>query len=69
MGMYAFSKRNEAVAKAERKEAVAKAVVATEVEGKKKLEAAADRAKKDKERSVNMAVKKALAEAQKGGDE
>jgi NAD-dependent dihydropyrimidine dehydrogenase PreA subunit len=60
MGMYAFSKRHEAVADA---------VAATEEEGKKKLAAAAERAKKDKERSVDMAVKKALAEAQKGGDE
>jgi formate dehydrogenase iron-sulfur subunit len=68
MGMYAFSKRHEAVAKAEREEAVANAVAATQEEGQKKIAAAADRAAKDKERAVDMAVKKALAEAKKGGE-
>jgi Fe-S-cluster-containing dehydrogenase component len=65
LGMYAFSKRHEAVAKAEREEAVAAAVAAEQDEGQKKLAAAAERANKDKERAVDMAVKKALAEAQK----
>jgi len=68
MGMYAFSKRHEAVAKAEREEAVANAVAATQEEGQKKIAAAAERAAKDKERAVDMAVKKALAEAEKGGE-
>jgi len=68
MGMYAFSKRNEAVAKAEREDAVAKAVATTEEEGQKKITAAAERAAKDKQRAVDMAVKKALAEAEKGGE-
>jgi Fe-S-cluster-containing dehydrogenase component len=68
LGMYAFSKRHEAVAESERKEAVAKAVAAAEEETQAKLAAAAERAKKDKERAVDAAVKKALAEAQEGGD-
>ncbi|MGD8439426.1 MAG: 4Fe-4S dicluster domain-containing protein [Holophagae bacterium] len=68
LGMYAFSKRHEAVAKSERQEAVAVAVAAAEADAQTKLAAAAERAKKDKERAVDAAVKKALAEAKEGGD-
>jgi Fe-S-cluster-containing dehydrogenase component len=68
LGMYAFSKRHEAVARSEREEAVAVAVSAAEEEAQAKLAAAAERAKKDKERAVDAAVKKALAEAEKGGE-
>jgi hypothetical protein len=69
LGMYAFSRRHEAVAKSEREEAVAAAVAAAEEESQKKLAAAADRAAKDKERAVEAAVKKAIAEAQQEGGE
>ena len=68
MGMYAFSQRQKQVAKEERNEAVAEAVATTEENAQKKLSAAAERAKKDKERAVATAVKKALAEAQEGGE-
>jgi len=68
MGMYAFSQRQKQVAKDEREEAVAKAVAQTEEDARKKLTAAAERAKKDKERAVDAAVKKALTEAREGGE-
>jgi hypothetical protein len=68
LGMHAFSKRQEAVAKKEREEAVALTREAAEEESNKKLAAAAERAKKDKERAIEAAVKKALAEAQDGGE-
>ena len=66
LGMYAFSKRHEAVAAEERREAVVKAMAEAEESAQQKLAAAADRAAKDKQRAVDAAVKKALAEAQKG---
>jgi hypothetical protein len=66
--MYAFSKRQQAVAKHERKEAVAEALAAAGEETQKKLSAAAERATKDKERAVEAAVKKALSEAREGGE-
>jgi Fe-S-cluster-containing dehydrogenase component len=68
LGMYAFSKRQQTVAKHERKEAVAEALAAAGEETQKKLSAAAERATKDKERAVEAAVKKALAEAREGGE-
>jgi Fe-S-cluster-containing dehydrogenase component len=68
LGMYAFSKRQRAVAAEEREQAVAAAVSQAEEETQKKLNSAADRAAKDKERAVEAAVKKALAEQQQGGD-
>ena len=68
LGMYAFSKRQQAVAKHERKEAVAEALAAAGEETQKKLSAAAERATKDKERAVEAAVKKALSEAREGGE-
>jgi uncharacterized protein HemX len=68
MGMYAFSKRQQAVAKHEREEAVAETLAAAGEENQKKLSAAAERAAKDKERAVEAAVKKALAEAREGGE-
>jgi formate dehydrogenase iron-sulfur subunit len=67
MGMYAFSKRQQAVAKSERESAVTAALKGAEEESRKKLSAAAERAKKDKERAVDTAVKKALAESREGG--
>jgi formate dehydrogenase iron-sulfur subunit len=68
LGMYAFSKRREAVSAAEREESVARALAAAEEATQQKLAAAADRAAKDKQKAIDMAVKKALAEAQKGGE-
>jgi len=68
LGMHAFSKRQQAVAKHEREEAVAQTLETAEEDTKKKLAAAAERAKKDKERAVDAAVKKALAEAEQGGE-
>jgi Fe-S-cluster-containing dehydrogenase component len=68
LGMYAFSKRQQAVAAEERDQAVAAAVTQAEEESQKKLKSAAERAAKDKERAVEAAVKKALAEQQQGGD-
>jgi Fe-S-cluster-containing dehydrogenase component len=68
LGVYAFSKRQQAVAKREREEAVAETLAMAEQATQKKLAAAAERAKKDKERAVESAVKKALAEAGEGGE-
>jgi Fe-S-cluster-containing hydrogenase component 2 len=67
LGMYAFNKRHEAVARKERERAVGEALARAGEEEKKKLAAAADRAAKDKERAIEAAVKKALAEQQEGG--
>jgi Fe-S-cluster-containing dehydrogenase component len=68
LGMYAFSKRQKAVAKQEQEDAVAHALTTADEATQKKLAAAADRASKDKERAVEAAVKKALADAREGGD-
>ena len=67
LGMYAFNKRHEAVARKERERAVGEALAQAGEEQKKKLAAAADRAAKDKERAIEAAVKKAIAEQQEGG--
>jgi Fe-S-cluster-containing dehydrogenase component len=67
LGIYAFSKRQQAVAKEEREQAVSEALTRAGEEAQKKLAAAAERAAKDKERAVEAAVKKALAEHQQGG--
>jgi Fe-S-cluster-containing dehydrogenase component len=68
LGMYAFSRRQQAVAKEERQQAVAEALAKADEEAQQKLKSAAERAVKDKERAVEAAVKKALAEQQEGGD-
>lgn len=68
LGMRAFSKRQEEVAKQEQEEAVAQTLEAAGEETQKKLATAAERAAKDKERAVAAAVKKALAEAGEGAD-
>jgi hypothetical protein len=68
LGMYAFSKRQRAVAAEEREQAVADALSQAGEETQNKLKSAAERAAKDKERAVQAAVKKALAEQQQGGD-
>lgn len=65
LGMYAFSKRREAVAEQERHAAVAAALAQAEVATQDKLAKAAERAAKDKEKAVQLAVQKAVAEATK----
>jgi hypothetical protein len=67
LGVYAFSRRQQAVAKREQDQAVAEALATAEEATQKKLAAAAERANRDKERAVESAVKKALAEGQEGG--
>jgi Fe-S-cluster-containing dehydrogenase component len=68
LGMYSFSKRQQAVARAERDKAANDARAKAEEEAQKKLAAAAERAAKDKERAIEAAVKKALAEQGEGGE-
>jgi hypothetical protein len=65
LGLYAFNKRRQTVADQEREAAVADATATAEEESQKKIAANAVKAKKDKERAVDLAVKKALAEQQK----
>jgi Fe-S-cluster-containing dehydrogenase component len=67
LGMYAFSKRQEAVAADERRRAVVEAMAVAEESTQQKLAAATERAAKDKQKAIDLAVKKALAEAEKGG--
>ncbi len=62
LGLHAFSKRQEAVARKERDEAVAEALKKADDDAKQKLTKAAEKAKKDQQRAVDMAVKKALEE-------
>lgn len=64
---YAFTKRKDTLAKRELEAALAEARVLGEEEMKAKLSHAAERAKKDKEKSVEVAVRKALAEQEEGG--
>jgi len=64
---YAFTKRKDKLAKAELEAALAEARARAEEETKAKLAQAAERAAKDKERAVEAAVRKALAEQGDGG--
>jgi len=64
LGIYAFSKRKEKLSQAELEQTVARVLAEADEQTKKKLAAAAQRAGKDKERAVALAVKKALAEAE-----
>jgi ferredoxin len=63
-GFYAFTKRKERLAGQERDAAVKEALVHAEEETQQKLAKAAERANKDKDKAVETAVKKALAERQ-----
>ena len=58
--MYAFSKRKDEVSRQELQEAVHEALANADDETKQKLAKAAEKAKKDKERAVDTAVKKAV---------
>ncbi len=62
-GFYAFTRRKEKLSKQEAEAKVVEALMRADAETKAKLEAAAQRAAKDKERAVAAAVKKALEDA------
>jgi len=64
-GIYKITQRKEKIADAERRQEVANAIAATQGEADAKARAAAEKFQKDKERAVDMAVKKALADADK----
>ncbi len=64
-GVYAMGKRKEKIAAQEQEEAVTQAVAQTNAEAEEKLQAAMEKAAKDKESAVEREVKKALEEAAK----
>lgn len=64
-GIYLMSQRREKIAAREKKTAVRDAVSAARAEADEKMKQAAEKAAKDRERAVEMAVKKALDEAAK----
>ena len=65
-GIYAFSKRKEQLAHEATNHAVSEALADAAEKTRKQLADAADRAKKDKERAIQAAVEKALADVEKG---
>jgi formate dehydrogenase iron-sulfur subunit len=67
-GIYAITKRKEKIAHLEEVEAVASAVAQTQAAADSKAKAAAELFKKQKDQAVEVAVKKALADAQKEKD-
>jgi len=64
-GIYAINRRKEKIAQSEKETEVDQAVTATRGEAEAKAKAAAESFKKQKEKAVESAVKKALAEAEK----
>ncbi len=68
LGMYAFNKRRDKLSKEALDSAVAETRAAGEAELKSKLQAATEKAKKDKEKAVAQAVKKTQAEAAKAAE-
>ena len=64
LGFYAFNKRREKIAAEDQTVAVAETLADAEEKAAEQMKAAAERAAKDKERAVETAVKKALAEAE-----
>lgn len=64
-GIYAINKRKEKISKEEKEEAVASAIEATNTVAEKKLSAALEKAKKQKDAAIQKEVKKALEEAAK----
>jgi len=68
-GIYKITQRKEKIALAEKNTAVDNAVNETKTEAEQKATAAAERFKKDKEKAVENAVKKALADADKAEGE
>ena len=65
-GIYAINRRKEKIASREKNEAVDQAVSQTQAAADSKAKAAAESFKVQKEKAVETAVKKALAEAEKG---
>jgi hypothetical protein len=68
-GIYAISKHKEKLAKKEKESAVAEAISTTQEAADKKAVATAERLKKEKEKAIEMAVKKALEEQAKPNTE
>jgi len=64
-GIYAINKRKDKIAEQEQSDAVAQAEARTRDEMKQKMDTAAEKAKQDKQKAVETAVKKALAEEAK----
>ena len=64
-GFYAFSKRKERLSKQQQQAAVVEALMQADEETRAKLAAAAKKSGKAQERAVTVAVKRALAEAEK----
>jgi len=67
LGLHAFSKRQEAVARKERESAVSDALDRAGEESRMKATKAAEKAKRDQQRAVDRAVKLALEEQKNGG--
>jgi len=67
-GIYVISQRKDKIARKEKGEAVKNAIDETAAAGEAKLKTAMDRAKADKERSIEREVKKALDQAAKEKD-
>jgi len=63
-GFYAFSRRKERLSEEKARAMVVEALMKADDETRKKLDAAAKKAKKDQERSIGFAVKRALKEAE-----
>lgn len=66
-GMYLVNQRKEKIADQERKKAVDEAVKETEEKADIQAKKTAERAEADKKTAIDMAVKKALQDAEKGG--
>jgi len=64
-GIYAISKRKDRISDAEKQQAVELAVTQAKTEAEEKLAAALDQAKQQKEKEIEMRIKKALEEAAK----
>ena len=68
-GIYLISQRKEKIAAAEKADAVKNAIDTTQAAANETMKVAAEKAKQDKEKAVEMAVKKALDEAAKSKGE
>lgn len=68
-GIYAMSKRKEAISKEETAQAVAETLAKATSQADEKMTQALEKAKKEKETAVETAVKKALEEAEKARED
>jgi len=70
-GIYLMTRRKEKISNREKKDAVEEATETTRAAADDKLASAMEKAKQDKEKAVELAVKKTMdeAEAQKGGED